>query len=415
MSGTDPIVIVGAGHGGAGLAGLLRQSGYDGGLALIGAETHHPYHRPPLSKKFGGDEAHQLLRPEDFYEENGIDFRRGVSVVEISRSAMRVELSDGSTLGYRALVLATGSTPRRLPIPGVDAAGVLTLRTLDDARALGSALDRRQPLAIVGGGYVGMEVAAVARAVDIPVTIIERENRVLARVASMQLSERLTGYHRSRGTDIRVSSEITGIRTEHGSARGVELTDGTVIEAATVLVGIGAVPNEELANAAGLACDSGVIVDECGRTSDPSVFAIGDVARRPLHGTDELVRLESIPNATEQARQVAAAILGSAQPGPEVPWFWSDQFDLKLKIAGLMGPGCRIVVRPGKKSGAFGLFHVSTNDTVVAVETANSPGDFVAGKKFIAEGSRIDPERLADPLVSLRDVVAESAPITTAP
>ncbi|AZG46638.1 NAD(P)/FAD-dependent oxidoreductase [Gordonia insulae] len=402
----NPVVIVGAGHGGAGLAALLRQSGFDGELVLVGAEAHHPYHRPPLSKKFGGDEEYQLLRPAEFYAENGIDFRRGVSVVSVDRPAMRVELSDGSSLGYHVLVLATGSTPRQLPIPGATARGVLTLRTLDDAWALGTALDSRAPLVIVGGGYVGMEVAAVARSLDIPVTIIERERRVLARVASPELSERLTEYHRGRGTDIRVSAQIRAIRTESGSACGVELTDDTLVEAATVLVGIGAVPNEGLAGAAGLACANGVIVDECGRTSDPRVFAIGDVARRPLPGTDELVRLESIPNATEQARQVAAAILESAPPEPEVPWFWSDQFDLKLKIAGLMAPGCRVVARAGKKPGAFGLFHVADDATVVAVETANSPGDFVTGKKFIAARTSIDPERLADPDVSLRDVAA---------
>lgn len=412
MSITDPIVVVGAGHGGAGLAALLRQSGYDGPVVLVGAEAHHPYHRPPLSKKFGGDEAHQLLRPAEFYAENAIDFRRSVSAVSIDRPSMRIELSDGSTLGYRALVLATGSTPRLLPIPGVEAAGVLTLRTLDDARALGSALNSRGPLAIVGGGYVGMEVASVARSVDIPVTIVERENRVLARVASPELSERLSRYHRNHGTDIRVSAQTLAIRADGGSASGVELAGGTLIEATTVLVGVGAVPNDELANRAGLPCDNGVIVDAQCRTSDPTVFAIGDVARRPVQGAADLVRLESIPNATEQARQVTAALLGSEHPDPEVPWFWSDQFDLKLKIAGLVAPGCRVVARPGKKPDSFGLFHVNAENTVVAVETANSPGDFMAGRKFISARTAVDPDRLADPTVSLRDIVATPAAIT---
>lgn len=409
MSGSDdPIVIVGAGHGGATLAALLRRSGYTGGVVLVGAEPHHPYHRPPLSKKFAGAEVHQLLRPAEFYPDNAIDLRRGVRVTDIDRATMRVHLSDGSSSGYRALVLATGSTPRRLAVPGSDAGGLLTLRTLDDARALGSTLDRGKPLAIIGGGYVGMEVAAVASSAAIPVTVIEREDRVLARVASGELSQRLSAAHRSRGTEIRTSAQVGAVHTVAGRVRGVELTDGTVVTAETVLVGIGAAPDDELARHAGLACDNGVLVDEWGHTSDPSVFALGDVARRPVDGVEGLVRLESIPNATEQARQVAAALLGGDRPEPEVPWFWSDQFDLKLKIAGLVSPGNRVVPREGRKPGAFALFHLSPENTVVTVETANAPGDFIVGKKFVADRVQVDPDRLADPAAALHDSVTES-------
>ncbi|WP_067650378.1 NAD(P)/FAD-dependent oxidoreductase [Nocardia harenae] len=410
MTGTgDPVVIVGAGHGGATLAALLRQSGYTGGVVLVGSEVHHPYHRPPLSKKFAGPEAHQLLRPAEFYSGNDIRLRLGTAVTAIDRSAMRVRLADGTELGYRALVLATGSTPRPLPVPGADAAGVLTLRTLDDARALGAALERGDRLAIVGGGYVGMEVAAVARSSGIAVTVVEREERVLARVAGAELSRRLTDAHRLRGTEIRTGAQVRAIRTADGRARGIELADGTLVAADTVLVGIGAAPDDGLAHRSGLACDGGVLVDEQGRTSDPAVFAIGDVARRPLPGTDGPVRLESIPNVTEQARQVTAALLGAAHPAPEVPWFWSDQFDLKLKIAGLVGPGHRVVAREGRKPGAFALFHLTPGNTVAAVETANAPGDFVAGKKLVGDRTPVDPVRLADPAVSLRDIAATGA------
>ncbi|MBD0860328.1 FAD-dependent oxidoreductase [Gordonia sp. zg691] len=400
----DPVVIVGAGHGGAALAALLRQSGYTGGLVLIGAEHHLPYHRPPLSKKFGGPELYQQLRPEEFYADNDIDLKCAVTVTGIDRPAGRVHLSDGTTCAYRALVLATGSAPRSLPVPGADSPGVLTLRTLDDARGLEAALTRRDRLAIIGGGYVGMEVAAVARSVDIPVTILELEERVLARVASAALSQRLSSYHRERGTSIVTGAQVCAIVHEKSRSSGVELADGTVIEADTVLVGIGAVPNDTLAHRSGIACDGGVLVDDESRTSDPSVFAIGDVARRPVRGADGLVRLESIPNVTEQARQIAAALLDLDRPEPEVPWFWSDQFDLKLKIAGLVSRGSRVLHRPGRKPGSFALFHLSTDDTVTAVETVNAAGEFVAGKNFIAERCPVDADLLVRPDVSLRDV-----------
>ncbi|SUE28891.1 ferredoxin reductase [Nocardia farcinica] len=405
----DPIVIVGAGHGGATLAALLRQSGHTGGVVVIGAERHHPYHRPPLSKKFTGRDASQPLRPAEFYPENDIDLRRGIRVSAIDRAAMRLQLSDGSALPYRALVLATGSTPRSLPVPGADAEGVLALRTVEDALALGAALERGDRLAIVGGGYVGMEVAAVARSAGVEVTVIEREERILARVASAELSRRLSDAHRERGAAIMTGAQVAAVRSVGGRACGIELTDGRIVTADTVLVGIGAVPEDQLAHHAGLACDNGVLVDEWSRTSDPAVFAIGDVARRPLPGADGLVRLESIPNVTEQARQVTAALLGAEHPGHEVPWFWSDQFDLKLKIAGLIAPGARVVAREGSKPGTFALFHLTGEDNVVAVETANAPGEFIAGKKLVAERTKVDPGLLADAAVSLRDVTAASA------
>jgi 3-phenylpropionate/trans-cinnamate dioxygenase ferredoxin reductase subunit len=236
------------------------------------------------------------------------------------------------------------------------------------------------------------------------VTVVERADRVLARVASTELSQRLSDRHRASGTDIRVAAHVVAVHTAGGRASGIELSDGTVIPAETVLIGIGAVPDDGLAQRAGVACDDGILVDEWGRTSDPAVFAIGDVARRPLPGRADLIRLESIPNVTEQARQVTAALLGTDHPKPGVPWFWSDQFDLELKMAGLVTPGCRVVDRAGRKPGSFALFHVDADNIVVAVETANSPGEFVAGKKFIADRSAVDPRRLADPRVSLRDV-----------
>ncbi|PKZ66066.1 ferredoxin reductase [Gordonia terrae] len=408
MSGA--VVIVGAGHGGSTLAAMLRQSGFDEPVVMIGSETHLPYHRPPLSKKFGDKGFQQPIRPPEFYADNNIEVRTGASVTALDRSARTVQLSTGERIGYDHLVLATGSSPRRLAVRGSDAAGVLTLRTIEDAAALGLSLEAHGALAIIGGGYVGMEVAAVARSHDVPVTVVERENRILARVASPDLSQRLTDYHRARGTDIRVDATVSGVRERGGRATGVELADGSTITADTVLVGIGAVPDDGIAHSAGLACDGGVLVDSCGRTSDPTVFAIGDVARRPIDDTGALVRLESIPNVTEQAKQVVSALSGRPQPEPEVPWFWSDQFDIKLKIAGLVRPGARIVHRPGKKEGSFALYHLGADDTVHAVEAANAPSDFIAGKKFISQRIPVSPNALGDPSVSLHEVVA-SAPV----
>ncbi len=401
-----PVVIVGAGHGGSTLAALLRQSGHDESIVLIGSEAHAPYHRPPLSKKFGGPGLQQFIRPRDFYAANDIVLRTATTVTAIDRVAQTVKLSTGERIEYAHLVLATGSSPRRLAVPGSDASGVLTLRTIDDATELGRALDSRDGLAIIGGGYVGMEVAAVARSHDVPVTVIERENRILARVASPELSQMMTDRHRERGTDVRAGAQVTAIGEHRGRATGVELADGSTISAGTVLVGIGAVPDDALAHAAGLACENGVLVDSSGRTSDPSVFAIGDVARRPIDGTEALMRLESIPNVTEQAKQVVAALTGQPPPEPEVPWFWSDQFDIKLKIAGLVTPRARVVHRPGKKDGSFALYHLDADDTVHAVEAANAPADFIAGKKFISQRIPVSPAALADPSVSLHEVTA---------
>lgn len=406
------VVIIGAGHGGAGLAALLRQSGHTGHLTVIGDEEHLPYHRPPLSKKFDGPSAQQLLRPAEFYTDNQIDLRTQSRAVEIRTADTTVVLADGTAISYDILVLATGSTPRPLPGTPDGTPSVVTLRTINDADALNVSLERGGDLAIVGGGYVGMEVAAVARSRDITVTVIERENRILARVASAELSGLLTDYHRERGTTVITGRSVARLHADDTEVTGVELDDGTVVDCRTVLVGIGAMPDEQLARSAGLEYDDGIITDEDGRTSDPHIFAIGDVARRPVANHHGLRRLESIPAATEHAKRAAAAILGHEPDEHEVPWFWSDQFDLKLKMAGLTTPDARIITRrtPGKNAVAF--YHVQPAGNVVAVEAVSAPSDFSTGKKLISNGSRIDVDALADPSVKLKDIVAGATPRT---
>ncbi|MGV9711004.1 NAD(P)/FAD-dependent oxidoreductase [Gordonia sp. NPDC003424] len=406
------VVIVGAGHGGAGLAAVLRQSGFAGSITLLGDEPHTPYHRPPLSKKFDSAAVEQPLRPREFYADNGIDLRLGVRVTEIDRDRCTVITDDSSEIAYDTLVLATGSSPIALPGVDPDCAGVLTLRTLDDATTLGRSLSRGGALAIVGGGYVGMEVAAVARSQGVEVTVVEREERILARVAGPELSSMLTAYHRERGTTIVTGRSVSGIRTVGTELTGVCLDDGQIIDCDTVLVGIGAIPTDGLAVAAGLTCDGGIITDEDGRTSDPHIFAIGDVARRPVAGHNGLRRLESIPAATEHATRVAAAIVGKQQGHHEVPWFWSDQYDLKLKIAGLGSPDDRVVTRRHPTGDAVSFFHFGPDGNVVAVEAVNANGDFMAGKKVIAAATVIDPEAVADPSIPLKEIISGARSLT---
>ncbi|MFZ2178076.1 MAG: FAD-dependent oxidoreductase [Rhodococcus sp. (in: high G+C Gram-positive bacteria)] len=400
------VVVVGAGHGAASLVGLLRQEGYTGKIVLLGEELDYPYHRPPLSKKFAEGELEQWLRPPEFYREQDVEVRLGEQVTEIDREAGRVVTASGERIGYDVLVLATGSRPRPLPVAGAGLAGVGALRNLGDARALRKWVGEGRKLTIIGGGYIGLEVAAVTRAAGAEAVVLEREDRVLARVASPELSAILTARHTEQGTVVRTGVGVTGLEGADGQVRSVVLEGGETIDCTAVLVGIGAMPCDELAAAADLKRGpaGGVIVDEYARTSDPAILAIGDVTCRAVPGLDGIGRLESIPSATEQAKQAVAAILGTAAPQPETPWFWSDQFDLKLKIAGVVRPGADVIRRGDPETGRFALFHVR-DGVPVAVESANASPDFMAGKKWIGAATPVDPGRLADPGIALRDAV----------
>ncbi|MDV2477123.1 NAD(P)-binding protein [Rhodococcus zopfii] len=399
------VVIVGAGHAGGTLASLLRQQKFEGRILLCGEETHPPYHRPPLSKKYADDEFVQWLKPESFYADNAIEARLGDPVVHIDRDARTATTTSSDVLEYTTLVLATGAAPRMLTLPGSDLDGVLSLRTLGDATQLREAVHSGSSLAIVGGGYVGLEVAASARARGCEVTVVEREDRVLARVASPELSAALTRFHRDRGTRILTGAEVREITGTAGRVGGVTLADGTDIACDLVLVGVGAIPNDALARESGLECLTGIVVDGSARTSDPHVLAIGDVTYR-LHDTlGKMVRLESIPSAVEQAKQAAAVITGAPLPPHEVPWFWSDQFDLKMKMAGMVDADTRPVLRGDPSESSFALFHLDSDGVPVAVETVNAAAEFMAGKRFIGNRTQLDPTTLADPATSLRDAV----------
>ena len=401
------VLIIGAGHAGGTAAALLRQYGHEGPIVLAGEEPAAPYQRPPLSKAWLKGEADLealLLRPEVFYAEHDIELRTGVTATAIDAAGRTVAFADGTVENYDALVLATGSTARKLAIPGADRPDLMELRTLADAEQLKAALGPGRRLAVVGGGYVGLEAAASARALGAEAVVIERMDRVLARVASETLSAFFAAHHRSHGVEVLTSAEVTGF--EDG---GVRLGDGRLIKADAVLVGVGALACDGLARTAGLACENGVVVDETARTSDPAIWAIGDMTFRPIpaHG-GRRHRLESVPNALEQAKQAAAAITGRAPPTPEVPWFWSDQYEIKLQIAGLPDGADRQVVRGDVEGGAFAVFHLA-GDRIVCVEAVNAPAEFMAGRQMILRAQAVDPVRLADRSVSMKEVAAAQA------
>ncbi len=404
MRNMTKVLIIGAGHAGGTAAALLRQYGHEGPIVLAGEEAAPPYQRPPLSKAWLKGEADLealLLRPQSFYVEQDIDLRTGVTATAVDAAGKTVTFADGTVESYDVLILATGSTARRLAVPGADRPDLLELRTLVDAEKLKAALGPGKRLAVVGGGYVGLEAAASARALGADAVVIERMDRVLARVASETLSAFFTAHHREHGVEILTSAEVTGFEDA-----GVRLADGRLIEAGAVLVGVGALASEHLAREAGLACLNGVVVDAEARTSDPSIFAIGDVTHRPVpvHG-GAMHRLESVPNALEQAKQAASAIVGRAAPAPEVPWFWSDQYALKLQIAGLPGEADRQVVRGDVAAGTFAVFHLA-GDRIVCVEAVNAPAEFMAGRLMIGKQTPVDADKLADPTVTMKAVAA---------
>ncbi len=402
------VVIVGAGHAGGTLAALLRQYGLAGEITLVGEESIPPYQRPPLSKAWlkGEADAESLaLKPLEFYAGNRIDFRPSVRGVSIDRARKVLALSDGSELAYDILVLATGARPIRLPIPGADLGGILELRTAADAEALKAALGPGRTMAVVGGGYIGLEAAASARALGADAVVLEREPRILARVAGEVLSNFFRQVHEGHGVRFLTGASVTGFRGEGGKVTGVELADGRVIDCDLALVGVGAVPNQELAQEAGLAVNRGVVVDLEARTSDPAIFAIGDVTLRPMpiYGRD--FRMESVPNALEQAKQVACAITGRPAPAGETPWQWSDQYDIKLQIAGYNFDSDQSLVRGDPASGHFAIFHLK-GDQVQAVEAINSPPEFMMGRQLIGSRRPVDKQRLADTSVSMKEVAA---------
>jgi 3-phenylpropionate/trans-cinnamate dioxygenase ferredoxin reductase subunit len=386
------VVIVGAGQAAAQLVQSLRQGGYQAAIRMIGEEPYPPYQRPPLSKKFLTERpAAETLyfRPENFWAAQGVSADYGKAVVSIDRAGKRVLLDDGEAAAYDALMLATGTRARDLPIPGSDLDGVFSLRKIDDVRRLRGPLDAAKRVVIVGGGYIGLEVAAVARGEGRAVTVLEAEDRVMKRVTSPVISNFMQNFHARRGVDIRLGARLAAIEGE-GKGSGKEkvtqlrLADGALLAGDLVLLAVGARPNDDLAAAAGLACQDGVVVDEHGRTADPAIYAAGDCTRFPSRRYGRNLRLECVQNAIDQAKAVAAAILGKPQSYDPVPWFWSDQYELKLQMAGL-SEGYDEALTIGDVAAARFSVEYRKGGKLIAVDAVNDGRAYMSGRKRIAE------------------------------
>ena len=407
------IVIIGGGHAGGQAAASLRQEGYEGPVVLFADEPHVPYQRPPLSKQYlagehGLERVH--LRPAAFYEAKGIDVRPGTKVAGIDASARTVVCEDGGSLRYEKLLLATGATARRLAVPGADLAGVHYLRTVADVDAIRAEFLPGKRLAIVGGGYIGLEVAAVGVALGLAVTVLEMEARVLARVAMPPMSAFYHRLHEERGVTIRTSAEAVAFAGTAAGA-GARLTevvcaDGQRVAADLAVVGVGIRPNVSLATAAGLECEDGVVVDEHARTSDPHIYAAGDCTNHPNPLLGRRLRLESVPNAMEQSRVAAANMNGTPKRYAAVPWFWSDQYDLKLQMVGFPEAGDEPVARGDPASRRFATFYLRQGK-LAAADAVNSPREFMAARQLV--GKRVAASGLADPETDLKAVVAAAA------
>lgn len=400
------VLIIGAGQAGSAVACSLRQAGFVGAITICGDEPAMPYQRPPLSKAYLKGMASfesLVIRPRSFYAERDIVVYEERCAITLDIARRRVGFNDGGSQQYDILVIATGSRPRRLPISSNGLSGIHELRTLADAEKLKSSLGAGARLVLVGGGFIGLEVAASAISMGGEAIIVEREPRLLARVASEPLSRFLEVYHARKGVKIFTSATVAGIAgnvNRHVSA--VCLSDGSSIPCDAVLVCAGGEPNEALARDAGIDCDGGIIVDIDGRTSEESVFAIGDVSRRPLplYG-DKLYRIESVPNAIEQSKQVVAAIMGQQRPQPETPWFWSDQFDLRLKIAGIPIDADQILMRGSPSEDEFSVLHFR-DGRLLCLESVNTTADFMAAKALIARGRQLTAASLTDANVALK-------------
>ena len=402
---TDRIVIVGAGQAGFALAARLRALGDRRPVTMIGAEAAPPYQRPPLSKKYLLGEMtfdRLLLRPVEWYAENAIDLRLATFVEAIDRDSRAVLLQDGERVGYDTLVLATGAAPRHLPRDiGGELEGVFVMRDKRDADLLAGEMRAGRQMLVIGGGYVGLEAAAVARKFGVSVTVVEMADRILKRVAAHQTADIMRAVHRSHGVSIREGTGLEHLAGENGRVVEALLSDGSTIKADIVVVGIGVTPNDRLAKEAGLAVANGIIVDAYGRTSDSAIFAIGDCAEVPFQG--RRVRLESVPNAIDHGEAVAAVIAGSGEPYLPKPWFWSDQYDVKLQIAGLNEGYDVALSRTGARTGSFSVWYFR-GEELLAVDAINDARAYVAAKKMLSSG--LNPKRsdVEDPSIDLKSL-----------
>jgi len=411
LSRSENIVVIGAGQAGAQAIASLRQFGYEGHITLVGDETALPYQRPPLSKAYMKGELGEdrlYFKPASWYEDQKVETLLSQRVEAIDRSAREVRLEHGGCLPYDALIIATGSRPRALPVEGATLQNVFDLRGLSDVEHIQPRMIPGKKLVIIGAGYIGLEAAAVASQLGLKVTVLEMAERVLERVTSPVISTFYQDLHAEHGVDIRLGARLKSLKGADGKVSHAVMADGEEIEADIVLTGIGIVPNIELAHDAGLACGNGICVDEDARTNDPRVFAAGDCTLRPLAHYARTGRLESVHNAIEQGKLAAAAIVGKPRPTIDCPWFWSDQYDIKLQIAGLSMGHDQIIVRGDPAEKKFAAFYLKAG-RLIAADAVNSAPEFIVSKKLIMSGAVVAPDRLGDTSISMKEIAAEAA------
>lgn len=404
------VLIVGAGHGGAQAAIALRQQKFAGTIGVVGAEPELPYERPPLSKEYLAAEKsfeRLLIRPPAFWAERGVEFILSTTVTSVDPATHRVGTDTGEAIGYGTLIWAAGGVPRRLNVHGHHLAGIHTIRTRGDVDRLESELAATTRIVVIGGGYIGLEAAAVLRKFGKQVTLIEALDRVLARVAGAALSRFFEHEHRAHGVDIRLGTGVDAIEgVDEGRVTGVRLSDGDIVPAEMVIVGIGIVAAVDPLIAAGAAGGNGVTVDAYCRTSLPDIYAIGDCAAHPNgFAGGAVIRVESVQNANDQATLVAKALTGAAEPYAAVPWFWSNQYDLRLQTVGLSTGHDAVVTRGDPAARSFSVIYLK-DGSVIALDCVNATRDYVQGRALVLAGAKIDPVRLADASVPLKEMTA---------
>jgi 3-phenylpropionate/trans-cinnamate dioxygenase ferredoxin reductase subunit len=397
------VVIVGASHAAAEIISSLKKRGFEGSITLIGDESLLPYQRPPLSKKYFTGELkldHMYIKGPATYDAAGVIQKLGRTVVSIDREGKNVQLDGGELIAYDKLVLATGTRARKLPVAGADLPQIKYLRTKDDVDDIKQAIKPNSKLLIVGAGYIGLEVAASAVKQGVEVVVLEAMDRVLQRVTSPTVSEFFQTVHAQEGVDIRLNTSLNSFQAK-GSGATALIAQGDAIDFDCAIIGIGVIPNSEIADAAGLSCDNGIVVDEFTKTDDPNIYAVGDCSNHPSFVYDRRIRLESVPNAMGQAKTAAASICGEDIAYDEVPWFWSDQYDIKLQTVGLCQGHDQIVIRGQSNERKMAVFYLKEGQ-LIAVDAINSPAEFMVSKKLIVMRSKPDPEQLADPSVSMK-------------
>jgi 3-phenylpropionate/trans-cinnamate dioxygenase ferredoxin reductase subunit len=400
------MVVIGAGQAASQLVASLRAEGYTAPITVVGDEAYPPYQRPPLSKKFLSGELEEerlFIRPLEFYAQANAALILNTRATAVDLATKHVTLADGAVLPYETLAFTTGSRVRKLTTPGADLPGIFYLRGIDDVKAIQPHFEAGKRLVVVGGGYIGLETAAVAAKRGLTVTIVEALDRCLQRVTSQQISDFFEGVHRAEGVTILTRTGVNGFDRGADGTLTVHTANGD-LTADLVIAGIGILPEQELAQSAGIVCDNGIVVDEFARTSDPDVYAIGDCANHPNPLLGRRLRLESVQNAIDQAKAAALAITGKPKPYAEVPWFWSDQYDLKLQIAGISAPGDTVIVRGDPATRKFAAFYLRDGH-VAAVDAVNAASEYIVGRMMIAQKKVVDPAKLADLAIPMKSLM----------